>query len=220
MTPSRPTLGRPGMLFMDMDSTLIRCECIDEIAAFLGIKPKVAAITRRAMEGELDFRASLIERVALLAGVETEVLDQVYHRCIQLNDGAETLIATLHRHGWKVGLVSGGFTWFTDRLTPRLGLDFAAANRLEIRDGRLTGRLLGRIVDADEKRRLLLQQRRAWEIAPEQCVAVGDGANDLPMLQAAALGIAFHAKPAVRRAADAAIDHGGLEQILSLLAPA
>ena len=217
MNPRRPTLRRPGLLFMDMDSTLIQCECIDEIADFLGIKPQVAAITERAMRGELDFAASLTERVQLLAGLEESVLDRVYAERIRLTPGAEELIATLKAHGWKVGVVSGGFTWFTRRLQARLGLDYALANELEIHDGRLTGGIKGAIVDAQAKKQALLSQAAAWSIPLEQTVAVGDGANDLPMILAAGLGIAFHAKPAVVERAPAAITNGGLDKVLEFL---
>jgi len=213
-----PTLQQPGLLLMDMDSTLIQCECIDEIADFLGIKAEIATITQRAMEGELDFATSLTERVALLAGLDAEVLQQVYEQCIVLTDGAEALIATLHRHRWRVGLVSGGFTYFTDRLQVRLGLDFVAANELEIVDQHLTGRVLGEIVDGAAKRDHLLALATEWGIPHSQTVAMGDGANDLPMLHAAGLGVAFHAKPAVRAEADAAINDGALTQVLSLFA--
>ncbi len=219
MNPRRPTLRRPGLLFMDMDSTLIQCECIDEIADFLGIKPQVAAITERAMRGELDFAASLTERVQLLAGLEESVLDRVYAERIRLTPGAEELIATLKAHGWKVGVVSGGFTWFTRRLQARLGLDYALANELEIHDGRLTGGIQGAIVDAQAKKQALLSQAAAWSIPLEQTVAVGDGANDLPMILAAGLGIAFHAKPAVVEQAPAAITNGGLDKVLEFLRP-
>ncbi|MDX8408991.1 MAG: phosphoserine phosphatase SerB [Mariprofundales bacterium] len=216
---TRPSLSQPGLLFMDMDSTLIQCECIDEIAHFLGIKAQIAAITQRAMEGELDFAASLTERVALLAGLDASVLQQVYDQCIALTEGAESLIAQLHQHQWRVGLVSGGFTYFTDHLQARLRLDFVAANVLEIVDDQLTGRVMGAIVDGAAKRDHLLAQACAWDIPTSQTVAIGDGANDLPMLHAAGLGVAFHAKPKVRAQADAAIDSGGLTQILTLLAP-
>ncbi|HKJ82982.1 MAG TPA: phosphoserine phosphatase SerB [Mariprofundaceae bacterium] len=212
-----PSLTEPGCLLMDMDSTLIRCECIDEIGDFLGIKEKIAAITRRAMEGELDFAASLTQRVALLAGLEATVLDEVYEQRIRLTDGAERLIATLHEHGWKVGVVSGGFTYFTDKLQAHLQLDFALSNRLEIVDSRLTGRVLGEIVDAEAKRIALTRQAEAWSIPMRQTVAIGDGANDLPMIEAAGLGIAFHAKPKVRELAPYAISHGGLDRALDLL---
>ncbi|RMG91066.1 MAG: phosphoserine phosphatase SerB [Zetaproteobacteria bacterium] len=215
--PHQPSLNEPGLLFMDMDSTLIQCECIDEIADFLGIKPQIAAITERAMRGDLDFAASLTERVQLLAGLDAKVLDRVYEERIRLTDGAETLIRTLKQCGWKVGLVSGGFTWFTDRLADRLGLDYARANVLEIRDGRLTGNVLGDIVDAETKRRCLLEQADLFGIPIRQTVAIGDGANDLPMILSAGLGIAYRAKPRVAEAAPVAIMEGGLDQVLNLL---
>ncbi len=212
-----PSLARPGLLVMDMDSTLIQCECIDEIADMLGIKPQVAAITERAMRGELDFRASLIERVRLLEGLGVEALEAVWRERIRPTEGAETLIGELKRHGWSVGVVSGGFTWFTERLKQQLGLDFARANELEIRDGKLTGRVTGEIVDAETKRRELLDQAGKRGIPREQTVAIGDGANDLPMILEAGLGIAFHAKPAVVAKAPAAITEGGLDRALDFL---
>jgi len=213
-----PSLSRPGLLFMDMDSTLIRCECIDEIAGFLGIKQQVAGITERAMRGELDFAASLTERVQLLSGLDANVLDRVYQECIELTEGAELLIDTVKAHGWRVGLVSGGFSYFTDKLQARLGLDFTRSNLLEIRNGKLTGNLLGDIVDAETKRRCLLEQAEIHAIPMAQTVAIGDGANDLPMIHAAGLGVAFHAKPKVVAQAPFAIDDGGLDRVLSLLA--
>jgi len=213
----RPTLHQPGLLFMDMDSTLIQCECIDEIAGFLGIKQQISDITERAMRGELDFAASLTERVKLLSGLDASVLDQVYNECIELTDGAESLIATLKAHGWKIGLVSGGFTYFTDKLEQRLGLDFTRSNVLDIHDGKLTGGIIGDIVDAETKRRCLLEQAARFSIPMHQTVALGDGANDLPMIHAAGLGIAFHAKPKVIEQAPHAINDGGLEQTLSFL---
>jgi len=217
MTETRPSLREPGLLFMDMDSTLIQCECIDEIADFLGIKPQIAAITERAMRGELDFAASLTERVQLLAGLSADVLERVYRERIRLSDGAETLIQTLKRHGWRIGLVSGGFTYFTERLRQRLGLDFVRANTLEIHDGKLTGKVLGTIVDAQTKRHCLLEQAALYGIPLRQTVAIGDGANDLPMILSAGLGVAFHAKPAVVAKAPYAIQQGGLDRVLELL---
>ncbi|MDQ6969396.1 MAG: phosphoserine phosphatase SerB [Mariprofundus sp.] len=214
---SRPTLSQPGLLFMDMDSTLIQCECIDEIADFLGMKQQISEITARAMRGELDFSASLTERVQLLAGLEASVLEQVYAERIQLTDGAETLIQSVQQHGWKVGLVSGGFTYFTDKLKARLQLDFTRSNTLEIHQGKLTGSILGHIVDAETKRQSLLEQADIYSIPMSQTVAIGDGANDLPMIKAAGLGIAFHAKPTVVEQSPFAFNTGGLDQVLSLL---
>jgi len=214
---SRPMLSQPGLLFMDMDSTLIQCECIDEIADFLGIKQQVSDITARAMRGELDFSASLTERVQLLAGLDATVLERVYKERIRLTDGAENLIHTLQAHGWKVGLVSGGFTYFTDKFKTRLKLDFTRSNQLEIHDGKLTGSIIGNIVDANSKRTCLLEQAAIYNIPMTQTVAIGDGANDLPMIQSAALGIAFHAKPSVVEQAPFAVNEGSLEQVLDFL---
>jgi len=214
---NRPTLSKPGLLLMDMDSTLIQCECIDEIGDFLGVKPQIAEITERAMRGELDFAASLTERVQLLAGLDASVLQRVYDERILLTDGVETLIETLHSNGWKVGVVSGGFTFFTDKLKERLALDYSLANVLEIHNGRLTGSVLGDIVDAQTKRTTLIEQADIFDIPMSQTIAIGDGANDLPMIGAAGMGIAFHAKPKVREAAPYAINEGGLDQVLNLL---
>jgi len=215
--PHRPTLSEPGLLFMDMDSTLIQCECIDEIADFLGIKAQISEITERAMRGELDFAASLTERVQLLAGLDASVLEKVYQECIELTDGAETLISTVQQHGWKVGLVSGGFTYFTDKFQTRLNLDFSRSNTLEIHNNKLTGGIIGNIIDADCKRRCLIEQADIFSIPMRQTVAIGDGANDLPMIHAAGLGIAFHAKPTVQEQANVAINDGGLDKVLHFL---
>jgi phosphoserine phosphatase len=213
----RPLLNKPGLLFMDMDSTLIRCECIDEIADFMGIKHEISEITERAMRGELDFAASLTERVQLLAGLDASVLEKVYKERIELTEGAETLIETIKSNGWKVGLVSGGFTYFADKFKERLGLDFTLSNRLEIHNGRLTGSVLGDIVDAESKRHALLEQADIFSVPMSQTVAIGDGANDLPMLGEAGMGIAFHAKPRVQEAAPYTINSGGLDKVLDLL---
>ena len=217
MTNSRPTLSQPGLLFMDMDSTLIQCECIDEIADFLGIKSQIAEITERAMQGELDFAASLTSRVQLLAGLDASVLETVYAERVKLTVGAEKLITTLKSHSWKIGLVSGGFTFFTDKLKTKLDLDFTRSNVLEIHHGKLTGAVLGDIVDAETKRRCLLEQAEIFDIPMSQTIAIGDGANDLPMIRTAGMGIAFHAKPKVQAEAAYTINEGGLDRVLDLL---
>ncbi len=205
-----------GLIVSDMDSTLITIECVDEIAARLGIKDQVAAITERAMRGEIDFSQSLRERVGLLAGLPEVELQTVYDEVLRLSPGAETLLAACHRHDVKFMLVSGGFTFFTDRLKTRLGLDFTYANTLEIQDGKLTGGLLGEIVDAEAKRALLSRYRERLNLQTRPILAVGDGANDIPMLTAADIGVAYHAKPKTKTAADCAIDFGGLEGIVRL----
>ncbi len=214
----RPTLSQPGLLFMDMDSTLIQCECIDEIADFLGIKHQISEITERAMRGELDFESSLTERVQLLAGLDASVLERVYKERIKLTDGAEKLISTVKEHGWKVGLVSGGFTYFTDKMKTRLNLDYTRSNVLEIHNGKLTGSVVGDIVGAESKRLALIEQADIFDIPMSQTVAIGDGANDLPMIGEAGMGIAFHAKPKVQAAAPYTINEGGLDRVLELLA--
>lgn len=216
LNPS-PHLSAPGLLVMDMDSTLIQCECIDEIGDFMGIKDKIAAITRLSMEGKLDFSTSFTERVKLLTGLDAQVLQQVLDERIVLTQGAETLIRGLQAHGWKTGLVSGGFTFFTRHFEQRLGLDFSLGNELEIVNGKLTGGYTGDIVDADTKRHVLLQKAAEWGIPIAQTIAIGDGANDLPMIEAAGMGIAFHAKPRVRELAPYSLSHGGLDRTLDLL---
>lgn len=215
--PPTPRLSEPGLLLMDMDSTLIQCECIDEIADFMGIKEQVAAITRLSMEGKLDFVASFTERVKLLKGLDAAVLQQVLNERIRLTDGAEDLIRGLQAHGWKIGLVSGGFTFYTSHFENLLGLDFSLGNQLEIINGKLTGDFIGDIIDANSKRTALLAKAEEWNIPIEQTIAIGDGANDLPMIEAAGMGIAFHAKPRVRELAPYALSHGGLNRTLDLL---
>ncbi len=206
------------LLISDMDSTLIAIECVDEIADKVGIKPQVAAITEAAMRGELDFESSLKKRVALLEGLPTHELECVYEERLTLNPGAEKLIAGLKARNIRFALVSGGFTFFTERLKQELGLDYARANVLAIEDDRLTGQVEGDIVTAQTKAQYLLELCDTLGITPKQAIAVGDGANDLEMMKLAGLSVAYHAKPAVRAEADAALDYRGLDAILDFLA--
>ena len=206
-----------GLLVMDMDSTLITIECIDEIADFCGLKAEVAAITEASMRGEIaNFNDSLTQRVALLKGLDASVLEQVYETRLRLSPGAQTLLAGARAAGWRTLLVSGGFTFFTDRLKTQLKLDFAQANTLGIADGKLTGQVLGEIVNAEVKARILRETCARLGIAPGQAIAVGDGANDLQMMAQAGFSVAFHAKPIVRAAANAAFNHVGLDGLLRL----
>lgn len=206
-----------GLVVMDMDSTLISIECIDEIADMQGLKPQVAAITESAMRGEIDFAESLRRRVALLEGLDEHALQRVYDERLQLNPGAEIMLSRLKEHGIRTLLVSGGFLFFTERLKPRLGLDFTHANTLEIRDGKLTGKVLGKILDAQGKADWLVKIREELELKPEQVIAMGDGANDLKMMARAGLSIAYHAKPVVREQASYALNFVGLDGLVNLL---
>ena len=214
------------LIAFDMDSTLINIECVDEIADAVGRKVEVAAITEATMRGEIaDFKESLRRRVALLKGVTLADMEVVYRERLQLNPGAAELVAACKAAGLKVLLVSGGFTFFSDRVRDRLGIDFTRANVLEVVNGELTGRLSdqpwGDICDGAEKRRMLLQTCEQLGITPKQAIAMGDGANDLPMMtacsEAGGLSVAYHAKPLVREQAMVAINRGGLDQLLALM---
>jgi phosphoserine phosphatase len=212
------TLADFSLVAMDMDSTLITIECIDEIADMQGLKSRVAAITEAAMRGELDFAESLTRRVALLKGLEASALDRVYDERLAISMGGEAMLAAVKAAGLKTLLVSGGFTFFTERLKDRLGLDFTHANVLEVDGGRLTGRVVDGIVDADEKMRTVQRVCAGMGIGPQQAIVMGDGANDLKMMSIAGLSLAFRAKPVVRRQADVALNFTGLDGLLAILA--
>jgi phosphoserine phosphatase len=212
------------LVAFDMDSTLINIECVDEIAAAAGRKAEVAAITEAAMRGEIaDYKESLRRRVALLAGVPERALHEVYEQRLQLNPGVEAFVAACRAAGLKTLLVSGGFTFFSDRVRDRLHLDYTRANVLEIEGGRLTGRMVdqawGDICDGAEKRRTLLEVCAEERIEPQRAIAVGDGANDLQMMSVAGVSVAFHGKPAVREQAMISIESGGMERLLEVLRP-
>lgn len=211
------TLAGFGLVAMDMDSTLITIECIDEIADFCGLKAEVAAITEASMRGEIkDFNESLTRRVALLKGLDANALERVYEERLKLSPGAERMLAGARAAGLKTLLVSGGFTFFTERLKARLGLDYTRANTLEIVDGKLTGKVVGEIVNADVKARTLLDTCAQLGIDPKRAIAMGDGSNDLKMMAEAGLSVAFRAKPVVRESASLAFNFVGLDGLLRL----
>lgn len=213
---AQPAEGRrKRLLVADMDSTIVTGETLDELAAFAGLKPRIAAITARAMNGELDFAAALRERVALLAGLPAEALEQAYQR-IAVTPGAETLVATMRAHGAVCALVSGGFRFFTARVRDRVGFHLDQANELIVEDGRLAGRVAEPILDKDAKLAALRRLAAEHALPLAATLSVGDGANDLPMLQAAGLGVAFRAKPSVAALARVRVDHADLRALLWL----
>jgi phosphoserine phosphatase len=196
---------------------VIACECIDDIASLAGVGPEVSAVTAQAMQGKLDFAQSLRTRVACLSNADQGILQQVRDG-LPLMPGVSNLVRILKQHNWKLAIASGGFTYFADYLAQRLELDAAVANKLEIVDGELTGKVDGDIVDAQVKAQTLLALAERWSIPHSQTIAMGDGANDLVMMAAASLGVALHAKPIVRQQADISIRRGGLDTLLWILA--
>ncbi len=210
------TLADFRLLAMDMDSTLISIECIDEIADFAGRKAEVAAVTASAMRGEIDWPESLRQRVAALKDLEESSLERVYADRLRFNKGAEKLLAAAKRCGLKTLLVSGGFTYFTDRVRDKLGFDYAYSNTLVVEGSRLAGRVTGPLVDAQGKAAHVARLKKELGIPRERVIAIGDGANDLPMLREAGASIAYHAKPVVRSEADYVIDYVGLDGVLNL----
>ena len=217
-------LSQFKLIAFDMDSTLINIECIDEVADAAGRKAEVAAITEAAMRGEIaDYKDSLRQRVALLRGVPAIALAEVYEERLRLNPGAQNLVQACQNAGLRTLLVSGGFTYFTDRIRDQLGIDFTRSNVFQIENGLLTGRMVdqpwGDICDGEEKRRMLLQTCQDLGISPAQSIAMGDGANDLPMMGVAGLSVAYQAKPKVRDQAMVAINAGGLDRLLEVVLP-
>jgi phosphoserine phosphatase len=222
IAPPALRLSNFKLIAFDMDSTLINIECVDEIADAAGRKAEVSAITDAAMRGDItDYKDSLRRRVALLEGVSVASMEEVYRERLKLNPGAAELVHACKAAGLKTLLVSGGFTFFTDRIRDELGIDYTRSNVLETRGGKLTGKMVdqpwGDICDGDEKRRMLLETCALLGITPSQAIAMGDGANDLPMMGIAGLSVAWHAKPAVRDQAMVAINAGGLDRLLEIL---
>ncbi|MGZ8203332.1 MAG: phosphoserine phosphatase SerB [Burkholderiales bacterium] len=214
--PEERKLAGFRLLVMDMDSTLITIETIDELADFVGLKPQVAAITELAMRGEIEYDESLQRRVAVLKGLDVDALQRVYDERVRLSPGAEKLLSTVQRQGIKTLLVSGGFTYVTDRLKERLKLDYTRSNVLEIADGKLTGALMGELVNADGKRDALLEARDRLGLAREQVIGIGDGANDLKFMAECGVSVAYRAKPIVRGQTTHAINHVDLSGVLHL----
>lgn len=213
---SRPTMSEPGLLIMDMDSTMIQMECIDEIARLANRYDDVASVTAQAMNGKLGFGQSLHTRVACLSGVNLDALEHIKAQ-LPLMPGLLHLVTELKKCNWKIAIASGGFTYFADYLKDLLGLDFSISNVLEIENNTLTGKTLGQVVDARVKAETLSRLQSEWNIDKGQVCAIGDGANDLPMLESASLGVAFHAKPKVRAQADYVVSYQPLDALLLLL---
>ena len=216
LVPDAQRLSHFGLCVMDMDSTLINIECIDEIADMMNLKPQVSAITERSMRGELDFAQSLKARVALLKGLPETALQKVIDERLQANPGAVEWVAACKLHNIKTMVVSGGFTLFANHVKTMLGLDYAVANTFEIIDGKLTGSILGDIVDAERKAQELVKLRDLLSLKADQTIAIGDGANDLKMMQAATVGVAYHAKPIVQSQATYALNFSGLDGVIHL----
>ncbi|HHK8486285.1 TPA: phosphoserine phosphatase [Vibrio parahaemolyticus] len=214
-----PDLSAPGLVVFDMDSTAIQIECIDEIAKLAGVGEEVAEVTERAMQGELDFEQSLRQRVGKLKGADEAILEQVRSELPFMPD-FEALIATFKALGWKTAIASGGFTYFSDYIKEKVGLDFARSNQLEIIDGKLTGQVIGDVVSAQTKSDILVELADEYEIEQHNTVAVGDGANDLVMMSAAGIGIAYHAKPKVEAQAQTSVRFAGLGGVLCILSGA
>jgi phosphoserine phosphatase len=216
LVPDAQRLNQFGLCVMDMDSTLINIECIDEIADMMNLKPQISAITERSMRGEIDFASSLKERVALLKGLDKMALRRVIDERLQPNPGAAEWIAACKANNIKTMLVSGGFSLFANHVKDLLGLDYAVANALEIVDCKLTGQVLGDIVDADRKAQELANLRDKLGLSIHQTIAIGDGANDLKMMQVATVGVAYHAKPIVQQQATYALNYSGLDGVINL----
>ena len=214
--PANLTLERFRVLVMDMDSTLITIECIDEIADMQGLKSEVAAITEAAMRGELDFRSSLLKRVALLEGLDASALNEVFEQRLKLSKGAKELLQAVKAAGIRTVLVSGGFTYFTERLQQSLPLDLTRANLLEVSAGKLTGRVSGDIIDAQAKRLTVEEECSALGVSTDAAIVIGDGANDLEMMSVAGLSVAYRAKPVVQQKASVALNFSGLDGLLNL----
>lgn len=214
--PAGLKLSDFGLICFDMDSTLITIECIDELADFAGRKAEVAEVTEAAMRGEIDYRESLKRRLALLAGLDARVLARVFGERLLLSDGARELLEAVQAAGIRTAILSGGFTYFTERLRIELGFDFATSNELEIANGKLTGRVVGDVIDAAAKAHHLCRLRDELNLRKEQVIAVGDGANDLMMMAEAGLSVAFRAKPATRAKASVGLNFAGLDGLLAL----